>query len=150
MKKLIIVLLILVWGKVSGQVVNMTEWNLDTFAKNCMQELKIDSAKVYIIPFSGKIYGTYEAFAIKNNGIYVVYLSGTLGYEASLKALSHELAHVRQYYRNEITIKSKQMITFKNVNYKVSEDSHYTDPQEVEAREIGVMLFEKNKPRLMY
>jgi len=146
MKKLMMVL-VMVLGSVSlsGQnnVKNLTEWNLDTYAYQCLQDLKIDNVVIIIHQYNGLIYGVYPALVERSGNIYNITISGTNGYSGALKCLGHEIFHMSQYETGRLTNIDKKAIVFNGLKYEVSEKSHYDDPQEVEARNEGLRLFKQ-------
>ena len=145
MKNLFFALMMFVAVGVSGQNVvrNQTQWNLDTYALQCLDELKIDGVVIVIHQNRGLIYGVYPAIVEKTGNIYNISISGINGYSESLQCLSHEIFHISQYESGSLTVVNKKSIIFNGLKYEVSGKSHYDDPQEVEARNEGLRLFKK-------
>jgi len=145
MKTLIFALIMIFAVSLNGQnnVRNLTEWNLDTYAYQCLQDLKIDNVVIIIHQYNGLIYGVYPALVERSGNIYNITISGINGYSDVLKCLGHEIFHISQYETGRLTTEGEKSIVFNGLKYEVSEKSHYDDPQEVEARNEGLRLFKQ-------
>lgn len=145
MKNLLIALVLFISVSVSGQnrVVNLTQWNFDTFSEKCLNDLKIDSTVIVIYQNTGLILGEYKAMVRKSGNVYNITISGNNGYSDALKCLSHEIYHIHQYEIGSLKIIGKNTIRFDDIYYDVSVKNHYYDPQEVEAQKEGLLLFKK-------
>lgn len=148
MKKLLFALMFLVSVSVVGQniVNNRTMYNLDRFVSDCLSELEVDSVMINIQNVNGFVYGKYPAVCYKSGDTFMIGLSNALFYGASLNAVAHELVHIKQISKGELKILDGNNIEFNSVAYLVSYDSHFNDPQEVEARKIGEKLYKQFRP----
>ena len=135
-------------GNLNGQNVvnNRTIYNLDKFVNDCLKELGVDSVMINIQDVNGLVYGKYSAVCYKVGGVFMIGLSNTLFYGASLNAIAHELVHIKQISKGELRILDGNNIEFNSVAYLISTDSHFNDPQEIEARNIGQRLYAKFRP----
>jgi len=124
----------------------MTIYNLNDFVADCLKELNVDSVAINIQNVNGLIYGKYPAVCYKAGNIFMIGLSNTLFYGASLNAIAHELVHIKQISKGELRILDGNNIEFNSVAYLVNTDSHFNDPQEVEARTIGEKLYKQFRP----
>jgi len=148
MKTLLFALVMMFAVSLNGQnnVNNLTQWNIDTFTNQILRELNIDSCFVVIQPTRGLIYDKYDAITKTFGGCYTVLMSNYMNYDQTLITLAHELVHVKQMKSGILKILSNGEVEFKGLKYKTNESTHYTDPQEVEARNLGMVLYEKFKP----
>ena len=149
MKKLMIVLVLAGLGFMGvGQNVvnNRTIYNLDQFVNDCLKELGVDSVMINIQNVNGLVYGKYPAVCYKAGDTFMIGISNTLFYGASLNAIAHELVHVKQISKGELRVLGSDNIEFNSIAYLVSTDSHFNDPQEVEARKIGEKLYNQFRP----
>jgi len=133
------------YGQGENNIVNLTCWNLDTFAEKCLKDLNVDSCRVIIQPVDGLIKNEYLAVTFDNQGAFTIAISTLLFYQDAMSALAHELVHVRQMSKGELKQLGSNMVQFRALTYKTSKRSHYTDPHEVEARIQGLRLFKKYK-----
>jgi len=152
MKTIICALMMIFAVELSGenQVRNMTIYNLNGFISDCLKDLKVDSAMIVIQSVDGLIYDKYSAICQKNDNLFTIAISNTLFYDATLEAIAHELVHVSQYTSGRLKIISGGNIEFSSVALRTSSDSHYNDIQEVEARNIGLQLYEKYKKSYLF
>ena len=148
MKTSIFALMMFIAVGVSGQniVNNRTMYNLDQFVGDCLKELGVDSVMVNIQQINGLVYDKYPAVCYKSGSYFMIGLSNTLFFGASLNAIAHELVHIKQIAKGELKILDSNNIEFNSVAYLVSTDSHFNDPQEIEARKIGEKLYKQFRP----
>ena len=152
MKKLLFALMMFVAVAVGGQNVvrNMTIYNISGFVSDCLSELKVDSSLINIQLVDGLIYNKYFAVCQKNDMLYVIAISNTLFYDATLQTLAHELVHIHQYTSGKLKVGQNGNIEFSQAALHTSTDSHYNDPQEVEARVMGLQLYNKFKKSYLF
>jgi len=152
MKTFLLCVVLCVSFSVSGQnnVRNMTIYNINGFVSECLKELKVDSTLINIQLVDGLIYNKYYAVCQKNDMLYVIAISNTLFYDATLQAIAHELVHISQYTSGRLKVGQNGNIEFSQVALHTSTDSHYNDPQEVEARNVGFQLYEKYKKSYLF
>ena len=146
-KTLFFILAISISVLTNGQntIRNMTIYNISGFVNDCLKELKVDSTLINIQSVDGLILGKFEAVCKKDDIHYTIAISNILYYDDVLKAIAHELVHIQQYTSKKLKILDGDNIEFSFVRYKVTYDSHYNDPQEIEARNVGLQLYKKFK-----
>ena len=152
MKTLLFALMMFVAVGVNSQNVvrNMTIYNINGFVDDCLKELGVDSTMINIQTVDGLIFSKYEAICKKTDCLYTVAVSNTLFYDGVLKSVAHELIHVKQYTSGKLKILGNGNIEFGILAIRTTNDSHYNDPQEVEARVLGLQLYEKFKTSYLY
>ena len=151
-KTLLFILAISISVLTNGQntIRNMTIYNINGFINDCLKELNVDSTLINIQSVDGLIFQKYSAVCQKTDNIFIIALSNNLFYDATLQAIAHELVHIQQYTSNKLKIIKGGNIEFSQVALKTSTDSHYNDPQEVEARNVGLQLYEKYKKSYLF
>jgi len=139
MKILITYILLLISTLCYSQnnIVNNTEFNLDKFSIEICKELNIDNTSIIIEQTRGLIFGKYYAVSFGQNKSYIIRISDILKYQESKDALIHELVHISQLSTNKLVIIDHRTIGFNGSLYQVSEETHYNDVQEKEARIIA-------------
>jgi hypothetical protein len=121
------------------KVFNMTETSyLDTIVHSGLQSLNIDSVIVIIKPLKNKegmLPGDLVAKAyIKTNGIQYIIFIDKLDRNENITTLSHELIHLKQYYKKElILIDNGKIPIWKGDTINLNEYTYENRPWEKEA-----------------
>lgn len=123
----------------SYNIFNETETNyLDTIVYSGLKILNIDSIIVIIKPMEIKKHSLIpddldlKAHIISNRVQYIVYMS-KMSKSNSIKILSHELIHLKQYYNKELIVINKDSIFWKNKLIDPYNYSYEDRPWEKEA-----------------
>jgi len=137
-------------SKSNNVIRNMTFYNLTGFVQDCLKELGVDSCAINIQMTDGLIYGKYEAICKQEDQLFIIAFVQSLFYNETLKAIAHELVHVQQYKSGRLKILGKNKTQFDSAVLHTTANSHYYDPQEEEARELGEKLYNKFKKSYLY
>jgi hypothetical protein len=144
--KTILLIGMMFWGLIGmggNNTVNLSEYSINEFVSLCTTELGIDSANVVIKPYPKLIFDKYYALTYKENGKYIMLISTVMTESESLEIIAHELCHVKQMYSGTLIVLENGNIIFENKKYSTNSDSHYDDPQEIQARKIGYNIYKK-------
>ena len=151
LKKLIFGIVFLITINASGQnrVINMTQWNIESYVNSCLSELQIDSCMIVLQPSDRLIYGEYPGITIKNTDrVFTVVVYDFIGYDEACLTIGHELCHVKQFVTGSLQIDQNKKIIFDGKEYKANSTSEYYNAHEVEARIKGLRLFAKYKRKV--
>jgi len=127
--------------KTTNMVVNRTEDNyLDSVVYVGLNELGMDSIAVTIRPITDEVKqqfdseGTLKAHILGRGRQYIIFLDD-MSRDESIKVLSHELIHLRQYVTQKLILHKNEVIWDGEVisEYKVSESKYADRPWEIEA-----------------
>ena len=122
-------------------VANRTEDNyLDSVVYVGLNELGMDSIAVTIRPITDEVKqqfdseGTLKAHILGRGRQYIIFLDD-MGRDESIKVLSHELIHLRQYVTQKLILHKNEVIWDGKVisGYEVSESKYNDRPWEIEA-----------------
>ena len=125
----------------TNMVANRTEDNyLDSVVYVGLNELGMDSLAVTIRPITDEVKqqfdseGTLKAHILGRGRQYIIFLDD-MGRDESIKVLSHELIHLRQYVTQKLILHKNEVIWDGKVisEYKVSESKYNDRPWEIEA-----------------
>lgn len=125
----------------TNMVANRTEDNyLDSVVYVGLNELGMDSIAVTIRPITDEVKqqfdseGTLKAHILGRGRQYIIFLDD-MGRDESIKVLSHELIHLRQYVTQKLILHKNEVIWDGKVisEYKVSESKYNDRPWEIEA-----------------
>jgi hypothetical protein len=122
-------------------VANRTEDNyLDSVVYVGLNELGMDSLAITIRPITDEVKqqfdseGTLKAHILGRGRQYIIFLDD-MGRDESIKVLSHELIHLRQYVTQKLILHKNEVIWDGKVisGYEVSESKYNDRPWEIEA-----------------
>jgi hypothetical protein len=125
----------------TNMVANRTEDNyLDSVVYVGLNELGMDSIAVTIRPITDEVKqqfdseGTLKAHILGRGRQYIIFLDD-MGRDESIKVLSHELIHLRQYVTQKLILHKNEVIWDGKVisGYEVSESKYNDRPWEIEA-----------------
>jgi len=125
----------------TNMVSNRTEDNyLDSVVYVGLNELGMDSIAVTIRPITDEVKqqfdseGTLKAHILGRGRQYIIFLDD-MGRDESIKVLSHELIHLRQYVTQKLILHKNEVIWDGKVisEYEVSESKYNDRPWEIEA-----------------
>ena len=125
----------------TNMVANRTEDNyLDSVVYVGLNELGMDSIAVTIRPITDEVKqqfdseGTLKAHILGRGRQYIIFLDD-MSRDESIKVLSHELIHLRQYVTQKLILHKNEVIWDGEVisEYKVSESKYADRPWEIEA-----------------
>ena len=125
----------------TNMVANRTEDNyLDSVVYVGLNELGMDSIAVTIRPITDEVKqqfdseGTLKAHILGRGRQYIIFLDD-MGRDESIKVLSHELIHLRQYVTQKLILHKNEVIWDGKVisGYEVSESKYADRPWEIEA-----------------
>ena len=125
----------------TNMVSNRTEDNyLDSVVYVGLNELGMDSLAVTIRPITDEVKqqfdseGTLKAHILGRGRQYIIFLDD-MGRDESIKVLSHELIHLRQYVTQKLILHKNEVIWDGKVisGYEVSESKYNDRPWEIEA-----------------
>jgi hypothetical protein len=125
----------------TNMVSNRTEDNyLDSVVYVGLNELGIDSLAITIRPITDEVKqqfdseGTLKAHILGRGRQYIIFLDD-MGRDESIKVLSHELIHLRQYVTQKLILHKNEVIWDGKVisGYEVSESKYNDRPWEIEA-----------------
>jgi hypothetical protein len=125
----------------TNMVSNRTEDNyLDSVVYVGLNELGMDSIAVTIRPITDEVKqqfdseGTLKAHILGRGRQYIIFLDD-MGRDESIKVLSHELIHLRQYVTQKLILHKNEVIWDGKVisGYEVSESKYNDRPWEIEA-----------------
>jgi hypothetical protein len=125
----------------TNMVANRTEDNyLDSVVYVGLDELGMDSIAVTIRPITDEVKqqfdseGTLKAHILGRGRQYIIFLDD-MGRDESIKVLSHELIHLRQYVTQKLILHKNEVIWDGKVisGYEVSESKYNDRPWEIEA-----------------
>jgi len=125
----------------TNMVSNRTEDNyLDSVVYVGLNELGMDSIAVTIRPITDEVKqqfdseGTLKAHILGRGRQYIIFLDD-MGRDESIKVLSHELIHLRQYVTQKLIMHKNEVIWNGEVisEYEVSESKYNDRPWEIEA-----------------
>jgi len=125
----------------TNMVSNRTEDNyLDSVVYVGLNELGMDSIAVTIRPITDEVKqqfdseGTLKAHILGRGRQYIIFLDD-MGRDESIKVLSHELIHLRQYVTQKLILHKNEVIWDGEVisEHKVSELEYDKRPWEIEA-----------------
>lgn len=125
----------------TNMVANRTEDNyLDSVVYVGLNELGMDSLAVTIRPITDEVKrqfdseGTLKAHILGRGRQYIIFLDD-MGRDESIKVLSHELIHLRQYVTQKLILRKNEVIWDGKVisEYEVSELEYGKRPWEIEA-----------------
>jgi 5-enolpyruvylshikimate-3-phosphate synthase len=146
MKTILLVGMILLGLVGMGQnTINLaTQYNVINFTNSCLSELGVSGVIVSISDLPFKIAGEYDGQTKKiDSNNYAIYISSLLTFQQFRNVLSHEIVHVWQY-QTKLKITGNS-VAFEGMNYTSTEDKHFDQPHEKEAREKGIILYNKFK-----
>jgi predicted metallopeptidase len=127
--------------KTTNMVVNRTEDNyLDSVVHVGLNELGMDSIAVSIRPITDEVKqrfdseGNLKAHILGRGRQYIIFLDD-MSRDESIKILSHELIHLRQYFTEKLILHKNGVIWNGKVisEYEVSELKYDDRPWEIEA-----------------
>jgi len=127
--------------KTTNMVVNKTEDNyLDSVVHVGLNELGMDSIAVTIRPITDEVKqrfeseGNLKAHILGRGRQYIIFLDD-MSRDESIKILSHELIHLRQYFTEKLILHKSGVIWNGKVisEYEVSELKYDDRPWEIEA-----------------
>ena len=122
-------------------VANRTEDNyLDSVVYVGLNELGMDSLAVTIRPITDEVKqqfdseGTLKAHILGRDRQYIIFLDD-MGRDESIKVLSHELIHLRQYVTKKLVLHKNEVVWDGEIisEYRVSELKYDDRPWEIEA-----------------
>lgn len=125
----------------TNMVANRTEDNyLDSIVYVGLNELGMDSIAITIRPITEDVKrqfdseGTLKAHILGRGKQYIIFLDD-MGRDESIKVLSHELIHLRQYVTKKLILHKTEVVWDGEVisEYKVSELKYEDRPWEIEA-----------------
>jgi len=125
----------------TNMVANRTEDNyLDSVVYVGLNELGMDSLAITIRPITDEVKqqfdseGTLKAHILGRGRQYIIFLDD-MGRDESIKVLSHELIHLRQYVTQKLILHKNEVIWDGKVisGYEVSESKYNDRPWEIEA-----------------
>jgi hypothetical protein len=125
----------------TNMVANRTEDNyLDSVVYVGLNELGMDSIAVTIRPITDEVKqqfdseGTLKAHILGRGRQYIIFLDD-MGRDESIKVLSHELIHLRQYVTQKLILHKNEVIWDGKIisGYEVSESKYNDRPWEIEA-----------------
>ena len=125
----------------TNMVANRTEDNyLDSVVYVGLNELGIDSLAVTIRPITDEVKqqfdseGTLKAHILGRDRQYIIFLDD-MGRDESIKVLSHELIHLRQYVTKKLVLHKNEVVWDGEIisEYRVSELKYDDRPWEIEA-----------------
>ena len=125
----------------TNMVANRTKDNyLDSVVYVGLNELGMDSLAITIRPITDEVKqqfdseGTLKAHILGRGRQYIIFLDD-MGRDESIKVLSHELIHLRQYVTQKLILHKNEVIWDGKVisGYEVSESKYNDRPWEIEA-----------------
>jgi hypothetical protein len=125
----------------TNMVANRTEDNyLDSVVYVGLNELGMDSLAVTIRPITDEVKqqfdseGTLKAHILGRDRQYIIFLDD-MGRDESIKVLSHELIHLRQYVTKKLVLHKNEVVWDGEIisEYRVSELKYDDRPWEIEA-----------------
>ena len=125
----------------TNMVANRTEDNyLDSVVYVGLNELGMDSLAVTIRPITEDVKqqfdseGTLKAHILGRDRQYIIFLDD-MGRDESIKVLSHELIHLRQYVTKKLVLHKNEVVWDGEIisEYRVSELKYDDRPWEIEA-----------------
>ena len=125
----------------TNMVANRTEDNyLDSVVYVGFNELGMDSLAVTIRPITEDVKqqfdseGTLKAHILGRDRQYIIFLDD-MGRDESIKVLSHELIHLRQYVTKKLVLHKNEVVWDGEIisEYRVSELKYDDRPWEIEA-----------------
>lgn len=137
--------------KTYHHIINTTEITyLDTIIHSGIQELNIDSVIIVIKPLIDKqvlLPGDLETKAyIKGSGYQYLIFIGKYSREENIQTLSHELIHLKQYYKGEMKIVNQgKTPIWKGDTINIKDYTYENRPWEKEAYENSNDLSTKMK-----
>jgi len=133
-----------------NQIKNFTQWNLDGFINDCLDDLNMDSCMIVLVPSNTLIRDKYEGMMVRNGvNIFTIMIYHYIDYNEACLVISHELVHAKQMFYGQLKTNETKTISFNGKTYKANTNDEILNPHEVEAHKIGGQLFSKNK-RVVY